>query len=336
VRVIDEGRQMRPEVPGPDRDEFLRRADSYRRELVAHCYKMVGSVHEAEDLVQDTYLRAWRAWDSFEGRSSIRTWLYRIATNLCLTALAHSSRRVLPSGLGGPGDDPTAPLTLAPAGTRWLEPFPDRRYGSDDPADVVAARAGLRLALVASLQFLPPRQRAVFILREVLAFPAGDVAEMLEMSVVATKSALQRARARMDHVGPTLDELAEPDSAEARAVLDRYMAAFENADAKALTDLLCDDASLEMTPVRTWFAGKHTCAPYLAEVLAAPGGYRMFATTANGGPAAVAYRRGADGEPFTPFAIAAVRTRGDRLAGITVFSDPALVALFGFPERPPG
>jgi RNA polymerase sigma-70 factor (ECF subfamily) len=319
-----------------DRDDLMR-DDAFRRELLAHCYRMVGSVDDAEDLVQETYLRAWRAYGGFEGRSSVRSWLYRIATNVCLTALRHKSRRMVPSGLGGPGDDPDMTLALASTDTAWLQPFPNAALGarSDDPAEILASRSGLRLALVASLQYLPARQRAVLVLRDVLAFPANDVAEILDMTVPAVKSALQRARARLDELSPTADDIVEPDSPEARAILDRYIAAFERADAKALEDLLRTDASLEMTPMSTWFSGKRTCAPFLARhVLHSPGEYRMYPTIANGQPAAVAYHRD-EGADYQPFAIAVLRTDASHITGITVFADPALVRRFGFPNVPP-
>ncbi len=292
-------------------EEFLSDAERYRRELIAHCYKMIGSVHEAEDLVQETYLRAWRGWESFEGRSSVRTWLYRIATNLCLTSLNHRNRRVLPAGLGPASADPRAPLVAAAGETLWVEPFPNTIYegSSDDPADVVASRSGLRLALVASLQHLPPRQRAVFLLREVLAYPAAEIATMLDMTVPAVKSALQRARAKLDDDLPDADTVSEPDSPEARSILDRYMTAFEQADIAALTELLRRDATLEVVPMSTWLAGNETCVPFLAShVLTSPGLYRLFPTRANGQPAAVAYRRENVDEPFTPFGLAVLAT----------------------------
>ncbi|MGX7678830.1 sigma-70 family RNA polymerase sigma factor [Jatrophihabitans sp. DSM 45814] len=325
-------------TPAPVLDDFMREIQPYRRELIAHCYRMLGSVHEAEDLVQETYLRAWRGRSAFEGRSSVRTWLYRIATNACLTALQHNRRRVLPSGLGAAGDEPDMTLALADHDTLWLQPFPDARYRSesDDPAEVVASRAGLRLALIASLQYLPARQRAVLILRDVLAFPATEVAMMLDMTVAAVKSALQRARGRLGEVSPVADDIVEPDSREARAVLDRYIAAFESADVNALANLLRADASLEMTPMSTWFAGNQTCLPYLARhVLNSPGEYRMYPTIANGQPAAVAYRRDGAANPYRQFAIAVLATDATHLSSITVFTDPGLVDLFGFPELPP-
>jgi RNA polymerase sigma-70 factor, ECF subfamily len=320
----------------PDDTDFVRATERFRRELLAHCYRILGSVDDAEDLVQETYLRAWRGYQAFEGRSSVRTWLYRIATNACLNALQHAGRRVLPSGLGPPGEDPDVALVPAPGDTAWLQPFPDALLGRPgDPAEIVASRSSLRLALIASLQYLPPRQRAVLILRDVLAFPATEVAEMLAMSVPAVKSALQRARARLDEVAPTPEDITEPDSAAARAVLDGYLAAFERADAEALQQLLRSDATLQMTPMRTWFAGKRTCAPFLARhVLRSPGEYRMLATVANGQPAAVAYRRNEDGA-LAPFAVSVLNTDGRHISAITVFADPALVSRFDCPPVPP-
>jgi RNA polymerase sigma-70 factor, ECF subfamily len=172
-------------------DEFVRRAEQFRPELLAYCYRMLGSLADAEDAVQETYLRAWRAFDSFEERASLRTWLYRIATNICLNVLRHHTRRVLPSGLGAPSDDPAAPPNSGDRSVAWLQPFPDDRLReSSDPAAIVAARDTVRLALVASLQYLTPRQRAVLILREVLALTTAEVAELLDMSISGVKSAL--------------------------------------------------------------------------------------------------------------------------------------------------
>ncbi|MCW2540947.1 MAG: polymerase sigma factor [Frankiales bacterium] len=318
------------------RDEFLSDAQLYRRELVAHCYRMIGSVHDAEDLVQETYLRAWRGWEAFEGRSSVRTWLYRIATNLCLTALHHTSRRVLPAGLGPPSADPNVPMQAVTSEMLWIEPFPNTVYetASGDPAEIVESRSGLRLALVASLQHLPPRQRAVFLLREVLAYPAAEVADMLDTTVPAVKSALQRARATLDEVAPNAEILTEPDSAVARRILDRYMAAFERADIAALTELLRSDATLEVVPMRTWLSGNKTCVPYLARhVLTSPGLYRMYPTIANGQPAAAAYRREDISQPFTAFGVAVLSIDARHITAITTFIDASLVERFGFPAH---
>jgi RNA polymerase sigma-70 factor, ECF subfamily len=295
--------------------EFARDTEPLRRELVHHCYRMLGSIQDAEDVVQETYLRAWRSYGQFENRSSVRTWLYRIATNACLTALQHSSRRMLPSGLGGPTDDPyTQPI--ADPNVAWLQPIPD-------PAAVVTSQETLRLALVASLQHLPTQQRAVLLLREVLAFPAVDVAVMLGMSVAAVKSALQRARANIKDAAPTPDEITEPTEPRARELLEQYIAAFENADTAMLETALRHDAALEMVGSRTWFAGRATCVPYIStQVLGSPGDWRMVATTANCQPAAVAYHHG------EPFGIAVLTTTQTGISRIMVFGDPNLVAMF--------
>jgi RNA polymerase sigma-70 factor, ECF subfamily len=295
--------------------EFARDTEPFRRELLAHCYRMLGSVQDAEDVVQETYLRAWRSYGEFENRSSIRTWLYRIATNACLTALQHGSRRVLPSGLGAATDDPYIEPILEP-NVSWLQPIPD-------PAALVTSRESLRLALIASLQHLPAQQRAVLLLREVLAFPAADVAAMLGISVVAVKSALQRARAAIKDAAPTPDEITDPTEPQARQLLKQYIAAFENADTALLERTLRRDAALEMVGSRTWFAGRTTCVPYIStQVLGSPGDWRMVATTANGQPAAAAYSRG------QPFGIAVLTITHTGITRIVVFSDPTLVTLF--------
>jgi RNA polymerase sigma-70 factor, ECF subfamily len=313
-------------------NEFIRDTEPFRRELLAHCYRMLGSAHDAEDIVQETYLRAWRGYRSFENRSSVRTWLYRIATNACLTALAHSSRRVLPSGLGAPAADPRAEPTAAPE-VAWLQAVPDAWVtpADDDPAAVVASRDSLRLALIASLQHLPAQQRAVLLLRDVLAFPAAEVAAMLGMTVVAVKSALQRARARVEDVAPSADEIVEPTEPRARALLEQYMAAFENADVSLLEEALREDAALEMVGSRTWFAGHTTCLPFLADqALGMPGDWRMVPISANGQPGAAAYLRGDDGLHHA-YGIAVLDMTHTGIARIVVFGDPGLVTLFGLP-----
>src|SRR6201994_162442 len=269
----------------PDNAGFVANTEPFRRELLAHCYRMLGSIQDAEDLVQETYLRAWRSYGGCEGRSSVRTWLYQIATNGCLTELAKRSRRMLPSGLYGPEQDPGAYPEEAGTEVNWLQRAPDAMLIADstDPAAIVAAREGLRLALIASLQYLPPRQRAVLVLRDVLAFPAAEIAVMLGTTTVSVKSALQRARARLEELAPAADQITEPAAPQARALLDRYIAAFEQADAAALERLLTEDATLEATPLRTWFAGRKTCIPFLRDhLLGSPGDWRMRPSRANG------------------------------------------------------
>ncbi|WP_141578011.1 sigma-70 family RNA polymerase sigma factor [Actinomadura sp. WMMA1423] len=311
--------------------EFAERAEPFRRELLAHCYRMLGSVYEAEDAVQETYLNAWRAHRSFEGRSSLRTWLYRIATNACLSALRGRDRRVLPSGLGPPGEDPHAPVRAAGAEVRWLQPIPDALVASeaDDPATAAIARENLRLALTACLQHLPPRQRAVFLLREVLGFSSPEVARMLGTSAAAVKSALQRARARLDEASP-VDRGDPPGGAEQRALLDGYVAAFENADGAAFERLLSADAALEFPPAATWFSGRRRCVPFLARTAGAPGDWRMIPTAANGQPAAASYRLGGDGVHHA-YGVAVLTVTAAGIAGITAFGDPGAVTGFGLP-----
>ncbi|MCR6484105.1 RNA polymerase subunit sigma-70 [Amycolatopsis sp. OK19-0408] len=287
--------------------------ESYRRELLAHCYRMLGTPEEAEDVVQETYLRAWRAYDRFEGRASLRSWLYRIATNACLTALEQRGRRPMPSG-----------LDAADPGDAWPRPIPDALItpSSSDPAEIALARDGVRLALIAGLQLLPPRQRAVLILREVLAFPAAEVAEMLGTTVAAVKSTLQRARATLD-APREVGELTEP---EQLSLLNRYMSAFMNSDLTALEEILREDAVIEPVPSRTWFAGRETCVAFLRTVMGAPGEWRMTPTRANGQPAAVTWYRG------EPWGIAVLTLGKGGIARITVFGFPDLVERFAGPD----
>jgi RNA polymerase sigma-70 factor (ECF subfamily) len=318
-------------------DEFVQQTEPFRRELLAHCYRMVGSVDDAEDLAQETYLRAWRSYGAFEGRSSLRTWLYRIATNACLSALEQRGRRVLPSGLGDPADDPDAPPSPAAPEVAWLGPVPDAVVipETSDPATLVAARDSVRLALVAALQYLPTRQRAVLLLREVLGFSAGEVAAMLGVSTAAVKSVLQRARARLDEVAPSPESVIEPTEPHARDLLRQYIAGFENADMAALEKALRTDAAIELVGTRTWFSGKVTCLRYLAHVIGSPGDWLMIPTHANGQPAAATYYRTADGT-CQALGVAVLSAAPAGVARITVFpGGPGLVARFGLPSSHP-
>ncbi|WP_242000775.1 RNA polymerase subunit sigma-70 [Kribbella rubisoli] len=309
-------------------EQFAADTERYRRELLALCYRMVGSAHDAEDLVQETYLRAWRSYAGFEGRASIRSWLYKIATNVCLTALDSRQGRMLPSGLAGPYDGPDRPpLPAVPGEVSWLEPLPDSWIApaADDPAAVVVARESVRLALIASLQLLPPRQRAVLILREVLAFPATDTAEILGTTTAAVKSALQRARSTLDEVEP--DELLEPTDQRARALLDGYITAFERSDANLLEQVLRADATLEATPFRDWQSGKTRCIHLLeAHVFGPPGDWQFIPTTANAQPAAAVYHRG----QASGIVVLTATTTG--ISRVVEFQNPTLVTTFGFPS----
>jgi RNA polymerase sigma-70 factor (ECF subfamily) len=299
--------------------------ESHRGELVAYCYRMLGSFHEAEDLVQETMLRAWKARDRYDpARASVRTWLYRIATNACLTALDGRALRPLPSGLGAPSDDPGAPLTPA-LDIPWLQPFPDARF---DPG----VRAGLRLALVAATQVLPPRQRAVLVLREVLEFSAAEVAAQLGTTVPAVNSALQRARAALAGVGD-IGEISEPDDPEVRAVVRRYAEAFEAADVPALVRLLTDEAVLEMPPVPLWYRGSADYGRFMHRVFAMRGpGWCLRHLTANGQPALAAYAP-EPGGGHRLHTLQVLTVTGGRVAHNVVFADPSVFPAFDLPER---
>ncbi|MEZ0114260.1 RNA polymerase sigma-70 factor (ECF subfamily) [Catenulispora sp. EB89] len=312
---------------------FAAEAEKSRRELLAHCYRMLGSADEAEDVVQETFLRAWRSYQGFEGRSSVRVWLYRIATNACLTALQSRKLRPLPSGLGAPSDDPEGPQTMAEPGFSWLQPIADSRLTDrpDDPATVADRREDLRLALVASLQHLAPRQRAVLLLREVLDLSAADVGQMLGMTTAAVKSALQRARSRIEQAAPTADDMTLPTGAQERALLNIYIEAFERSDTTALERVLTQDAVLEVTPSLSWYSGLQTCIHHLRRAVADPGTWLMLPTRANGQPAAVAYLRDGKGT-HRAYGVAVLGVRRDRIERITAFGDAALAGAFGFPD----
>jgi RNA polymerase sigma-70 factor (ECF subfamily) len=311
-------------------EEFDRRTDPLRHELLVHCYRMLGSIHDAEDLVQETLLRAWRAYDRFdEQRASLRTWLHRIATNACLTALEKRSRRPLPSGLGAPSDDTEAPLVPA-RDIPWLQPFPDSMLGAD-PAGILASRSTLRLAFIAAMQLLPPRQRAILILRDVLDWPAAQVAEALGTTPTAVNSGLQRARARLGQSPISEDHIDEPTDAERRALVDRYVAAFENADLAALSRLLTDDVVLEMPPVPLWFAGRDAYCRFLARLFAWRGtDWRTITLSANGQPGFAAYLRDGDGG-YRVHTLQVLAVTGTGISHNVVFPDAGLFATFGLP-----
>jgi RNA polymerase sigma-70 factor, ECF subfamily len=299
--------------------------EPYRGELVAFCYRMLGSFHEAEDLVQETMLRAWQARDRYDSsRASLRTWLYRIAANACLSALAGRARRPLPSGLGAASADPGAPLTPA-FDIPWLEPFPDGRFD-------LALRADMRLALVAAMQVLPPRQRAALLLREVLEFSAAEVATQLGTSVPAVNSALQRARAALKEAGD-LREVTEPDDPEVIAVIEDYVRAFAAADVPALVRLVADDAVMEMPPVPLWYRGSRDYGLFMRRVFEMRGpGWTMSYLTANGQPALAAYAP-APGGGLTRHSLQVLTVTGGRISRNVVFADPRVFELFGLPEQ---
>ena len=320
-----------------DSDDFERLTGPFRDELLAYCYRMLGSVQDAEDQVQETLLRAWRSYGGFEGRSSMRTWLYRIATNACLRALENRGRRPLPSGLGAPALEAATPPGAARTEVPWLEPIPDALFGTApaDPAAVVVSRTSMRLALIAALQYLPPRQRAVLILRDVLRWRAAEVAGLLGISTVAVNSLLQRARTQLELAAPDEDAIREPTRRAERELVGRYAAAFENADLAALVGLLRDDAVLEMPPLPGWFRGRDAIAAFLgAEVLGRPGDWRMIPTAANGQPAFAAYAREDDGG-YHAHGICVLTLTGTQVSRMVCFNDPGLFPVFGFASRLP-
>ncbi|GIF23763.1 RNA polymerase sigma-70 factor (ECF subfamily) [Actinoplanes tereljensis] len=304
----------------PDTMEFAESAGPWRREIVVHCYRMLGSAGDAEDAAQETYLRAWRGFDRFEGRASVRTWLHQIATNVCLRFLEQRGRRVLPADLGGPDED-----RPAAAETRWVGPLPV------DPADAAETRQKVRLAFVAALQHLPARQRAVLILRDVADLPAGEVAEALGTTPVAVNSALLRARERMSREAPDPDEMTEPDSAEMRSRLLRYVAAFEQADVGALAAVLREDVTLEMPPLATWFAGREPVLGFLGtHVLREPGSFAVLPSkiNANGQPTFAMYAEG------QAHALNVLDLDRGGIRRIHIFLQPELFPMFGQPVTP--
>jgi RNA polymerase sigma-70 factor (ECF subfamily) len=314
-------------------ENFTSLTGRFRGELLAHCYRMLGSAEEAEDLVQETYLRAWRSFGGFEGRSSVRTWLYRIATNVCLTAIERRGRRSLPSGLGGPAQASQTHLVTAPE-VPWLQPFPDALLAGErgDPAAMAVSRMGIRLAFVAALQHLSARERAVLILRDVLEFPAAQAADLLGTTTTAVNSGLRRARAQLEEANPAEDELAEPTDPAQRALLDRFAAAFENADASALAELLREDVALEIPPLLTWFSGQQTVARFIgSRVFAQLGRFQMVPVVANGQPAFAGYTRGDDGSYHAHEIVVPTVTKTG-ITRIVVFLNPELFAMFGLPR----
>jgi RNA polymerase sigma-70 factor, ECF subfamily len=298
-------------------DEFMKQAEPLRGELLGHCYRLSGSVQDAEDLVQETMLRGWRSYARFRGDATVRTWLYRIATNAFLSGARR--RRYLPSELGPPTADVSLDAVLD-EDSAWVEPLPDALVSADaNPETAVVDRDQLRLALIASLQRLPARQRGALLLREALDFSAAEIGATLDVSVPAAKSLLQRARATVDVSAEPLHDPADPI---AHDLLNAYMRAFEESDIRLLERTLRDDAMLEMTGTRTWFSGRATCLPYLATVLGRRGDWSMHPTRANGQPAAFARWHG------EPMGVAVLGLRGGGLASISLFTDPGVVSRF--------
>jgi RNA polymerase sigma-70 factor (ECF subfamily) len=307
--------------------------EAHRAPLTGHCYRMLGSPFDAEDAVQETMVRAWQNLDRFEGRSSLRTWLYRIATNVCLDALTDRSRRVRPMEEGPHGSVADDLETRDRA--HWLEPIPEVRVlpAGADPFELAALRQSIRLAFVSALQHLPPRQRAALLLSEVLGWSAAEVADCLGMSAAAVNSALQRARATV--ATRNGDRALEPLSDVQTTMLDRYVDAFHRYDVDALVGLLREDATLSMPPYTLWLQGPDTIRRWLAGRGADCRGSRLLPTRASGAPSFAQYRPSADGG-HEPWALIVLELEGDRIAAWNSFLDTEkLFPLFDLPSRLP-
>ncbi len=313
--------------------------EQHRRALTGYCYRMLGSSFEAEDAVQETMLRAWRNIDRFEGRSALKSWLYRIATNVCMDLLDGRKRRARPMELTEVGT-PDSALNTRPEVT-WLEPIPDAHVlpvSSDgDPAERAQAQETLRLAFVAALQHLPARQRAVLILRDVLRWSAAEVAELLDTSVASVNSALQRARATIADTQPTTEDAPATLEGDEAELLDRYVVAFEQYDIDSLVKLLHEDATLSMPPYDLWLRGREHIAAWHLGIGHECRGSRLIATSANGLPAFGQYRPSGPGGSFEPWALQVIEHSNGRITGLNAFLDTArLFGLFGLPAVAPG
>jgi RNA polymerase sigma-70 factor (ECF subfamily) len=311
-----------PEAPEVQLEQF-------RSELTAYCYRMLASPFEAEDAVQETMIRAWRAFERFEGRAALRSWLYRIATNVCLDMLASRERRARPMDLGPAREPVEANLNTLPEAT-WIQPMP-----TSDPEEAAVSRETIRLAFVAALQHLPPRQRAVLILCEVLRWQASEVAELLETSVASVNSALQRARAALEASKPTATETSPSVAEEDRDLLDRYVAAFEAYDMDALTELIQEDASQSMPPYDLWLHGRDDIfAWWLGPGIGCRGSRVIPTVSANGSPAFGQYKPSETGEGYDPWALQVLELTDGKIGELTFFLDTeTLFPLFGLPPR---
>jgi RNA polymerase sigma-70 factor (ECF subfamily) len=310
--------------------------DTYRRELTGYCYRMLGSGFEAEDAVQETMVRAWKAYDRFEGRSALRSWLYRIATNVCLDMQKGPQRRARPMDLGPSSTAELKHLGAPAHESTWVQPMPDARVLPEggDPAEVAAARESIRLAFVAALQYLPARQRAVLILREVLRWPATEVAELLETSDASVNSALQRARATIAASNITDTDPVKPMDAAQQELLDRYLDAFERYDMDSLTSLIHEDAMQSMPPYELWLRGRDEILAFWQGQGAACAGSRLLPTVANGRPAFGQYRRNPDGDGYHPWALQILEFADGELVELSFFLDTeTLFPLFGLPAH---
>ena len=312
----------------------LEELDQYRRELTGYCYRMLGSGFEAEDAVQETMVRAWKAMDSFEGRSAVRSWLYRIATNVCLDMLRSRQRRARPMDLGPSGTADASLGAPLPEAT-WVQPIPDDRVLPEDgdPAELAAARETIRLAFVTALQHLPARQRAVLILREVLKWRASEVAELLDTTVPSVNSALQRARATL--AARDVATTTKAPDADQQALIARYVDAFERYDVSELVTLLREDAIMSMPPFPLWLRGPDQIARFFLGQGIGCKGSKLVATSANGSVAFGSYKPAEDGTR-RPWAIQVIEVSGDRIVGHHNFLGPELFSVFGLPDHLPG
>ena len=313
--------------------------EQYRRELTGYCYRMLGSAFDAEDAVQEAMVRAWRAVDRFDGRSSLRSWLYRIATNVCFDMLGSNKRRAMPMDMSPTASPPVhASLGVPLAERTWMEPISDGRVlpESSDPAELAEARESIRLAFVAALQHLPARQRAVLILREVLRWKADEVAELLDSTVASVNSALQRARATMASSDLAPTHPAEPMDDDQRSLLARYMRAFESYDIESLVALLHEDATQSMPPYALWLHGADDIGAWMLGVGSGCRGSRLVPLELNGALGFAQYRPSGPEGLHEPWGLHVLEMSGGRVAGVTTFLYTKLFALFGLPAHPEG
>ena len=320
----------------PDAEAGPADLEQYRTELTGYCYRMLGSVFEAEDAVQETLIRAWRALSRFEGRSSLRSWLYRIATNVSIDMLNGRKRRALPMDLAPESSPTTGALRASSVEGSWVEPIPDGRVLSvgGDPADLAASRESVRLAFVAALQHLPARQRAVLILREVLRWEASEVADLLGSSVASVNSALQRARATMAAKEPA-EHPADPVGVDQRDLLNRYVDAFQRYDIDSLVSLLHEDATQSMPPYDLWLRGREDIGRWFVGPGCACRGSVLLPVAANGCAGFGQYRPSGPGGRHEPFSLQVVEVSGGRISRFTFYLEPKLFPVFGLPTQLP-
>lgn len=323
-----------------DRAAFDHVTGPHRKELLTHCYRMLGSLQDAEDQVQETFLRAWRRLETYEGRAPFRAWLYKIATNACLDALERRPRRVLPQSLR-PASDPREPILPPVLDPIWLEPFPDELLAPQEstPEARYDAHESITLAFLTALQALPPRQRAVLILCDVLGWSAGEAAKLAEATIPAVNSLLHRARLKLEnHLAtprPERKQIAQPDEGT-RRLLERYVYAWETADVEAIVALLREDAVFPMPPLPLWYQGRQAIGAFIAATSLAGeagGRWRLHPTLANGCPACGVYLFDPASSAFTPFAIQVLTIRDGLLADVTTFGYPALFPYFELPTE---